>query len=421
MPTINRPRTYAEILQALEAAKAKADVTAPADLAFTAATLTRLTTFLPTYQTEMQQMGSALGAQSAATIVVEAVQPKTQMFISHYFQVFNFGIEREVYQASDRAYYMLDINHAEVPNMRTEQEVAMWGARVVSGDAARVAAGGAAMANPSAAQVAAQLAIFTAAQGDQSTKKDAYDHEQEDVATISEEALDIVDDIWDECEFTFRKDTPSSKRRKCREYGVVYKPRTGETPSPDDFSIMGTVTNSVTGLPLGGVAVITTSPEVIVLTDAQGKYYVPKLTAGTYQMTAHKDGYLEQTFEGIVVTDGTINTIDVQLSPLSSFVIEGDALPGTINDLNTSGFTVTPSTTVQIIVSGNLLLFSAAPSPGPIMGATVWNVSIGTQNKTYDAFKALVGASDINTFLKVQCAGPGTGHYKITFNNVIVP
>ena len=106
---------------------------------------------------------------------------------------------------------------------------------------------------------------------------------------------------------------------------------------------------------------------------------------------------------------------------LTSVVIEGDALMNTINDLDTSGFTVTPSTTVQVVVGLNELQWSAAPAPGPSMGPTVWHVFPGTQNKTNDAFRALTGANEVNTFYKVQCVGPMAGHYKITFNNVTIP
>ena len=131
----------------------------------------------------------------------------------------------------------------------------------------------------------------------------------------------------------------------------------------------------------------------------------------------------------VMISHGKKHSVIAKMKPtmsgeepvLTSVVIEGDALMNTINDLDTSGFTITPSTTVQIIVSGNELMFSAAPAPGPAMGPTVWHVFIGTQNKTIDAFSALIGADETNTFLKVQCNGPLIGHYKITFNNVIVP
>ena len=101
----------------------------------------------------------------------------------------------------------------------------------------------------------------------------------------------------------------------------------------------------------------------------------------------------------VMISHGKKHEVTAKMKPimsgeepvLTSVVIEGDALMNTINDLDTSGFTITPSTTVQIIVSGNELMFSAAPAPGPAMGPTVWHVFPGTQNKTIDAFSALIG------------------------------
>ncbi|MES2619602.1 MAG: carboxypeptidase regulatory-like domain-containing protein [Bacteroidota bacterium] len=185
------------------------------------------------------------------------------------------------------------------------------------------------MANPSAAQVATQHTIFVAAQGDQSTKKTAYDNEQEDVAEISVEGLDLVDDIWDECEFTFRKDSAPSKRRKCREYGVVYVPRAGETPSPDDFSMMGVITDGVTGNPIGNaVFVVSAATEIIVLTDGNGKFFVPVLPAGTYNIVAHKGGYYEYSAT-VVVVAGAITPRNVQLTPES--VPDTGGISGTVS------------------------------------------------------------------------------------------
>ena len=60
MSVIDRPNSDEQRLQALEALKAKADVTAPADLAFSAANLALLLAFLPNFRLQMQQRGSAL-------------------------------------------------------------------------------------------------------------------------------------------------------------------------------------------------------------------------------------------------------------------------------------------------------------------------------------------------------------------------
>lgn len=329
MPRIYRPQTDFERLEALEAAKVKADVTAPADLAFSADTLTRLNTFLPSFRTEMQQVGSALSAQNAATVIANAAKANTKMFISHFFQVFNLGIQRGVYTADQRAHFNLDVNSADVPRLLTEQEIATWGQRIITGDAGRVTAGGAPMSNPTAAQVAAAHTTYINAQGDQSTKKDAYDHEQEDVEALRVDADDLIADIWDEVEFTFRKETAGSKRRKAREYGVRYKPNPGEAPGPEDYSIQGTVTDATTGNPLTDVAVLLAGTDVIELTDAQGKYLIPVQPAGTYSLTFYKNAYVLNEVRDVAVSPAAIVTVNAALQAgAETGIVKGRVLQG---------------------------------------------------------------------------------------------
>ena len=313
MPIISRPQTDLQRLEALEAAKNKSDVTAPADLAFSPDTLARLLVFLPQFRLEVQQMGSALSAQAAATVTAAAEKRHLYLNVSHFIQVFNLGVDRDIYTKEQRAFFMLDVNSDKLPRLVTEQELATWGQRIVSGDAARVAAGGAAMANPSAANVAAAHTAYLAAQGNQSTKKDAYDHEQEDVAALRDDADDLIADIWDEVEFTFRKETNSSKRRKAREYGVVYIPSRGETPSPDDFSIMGTITDAATGNPINEVVVAIENTPVVALTDAEGKYFIGVQPAGTYSLIIYKGGYQLKNVPNVTVTAGAITTYNATL------------------------------------------------------------------------------------------------------------
>ena len=313
MPIISRPQTDLQRLEALEAAKNKADVTAPADLAFSPDTLARLVIFLPQFRLEVQQMGSALSAQAAATLTASAEKRHLYLNVSHFIQVFNLGVDRDIYTKEQRAFFMLDVNSDKLPRLVTEQELATWGQRIVSGDAARVAAGGAAMANPSAANVAAAHTAYLAAQGNQSTKKDAYDHEQEDVAALRDDADDLIADIWDEVEFTFRKETNSSKRRKAREYGVVYIPSRGETPSPDDFSLMGTITDAATGNPINEVVVAIENTPVVALTDAEGKYFIGVQPAGTYSLIIYKGGYQLKNVPNVTVTAGAITTYNATL------------------------------------------------------------------------------------------------------------
>ncbi len=234
MPFRRLPDTDPGRLQALEGAAAKAAVVPAENLAFTAATKTRLDLSLPQFRTEMQQRGSARGVQVQATEALDTQKNRLRTWISHFFQGFNNGVVRSVFQAAERAHFQLAASQDTLPKLSSEADLLMWSQRIVDGDAARVTAGGAAMPFPSASEVGTERATYVTLQADQTAKKDAHDDEQEDVEVLRVGVDELIEDIWDEVEFHFRKEAPSSVRANAREYGVVYVTRPGETPEPGE-------------------------------------------------------------------------------------------------------------------------------------------------------------------------------------------
>ena len=232
MPFRQLPTTDVGRLEALQAAADKAAITPAGQLAFSAVSKTTLDTLLPNYRTEVEQRGTALAQQSTATQAQDVQATRTRMWTSHYLQSLNMAIERGVIPASARAYYQLDVSQTALPKLSNEADLALWAGRVVTGEAARVAAGGVPITFPSAAEVATELAQYQTLRGIQSTKKDAYDEEQEDVESLRGAVDELVREIWDEVEFHFRRESPSSLRNKAREYGVYYASRPGEPPDP---------------------------------------------------------------------------------------------------------------------------------------------------------------------------------------------
>jgi len=219
-------------LTALRNAKIKADAVG-AECAFSAETKARLETFLPQFDTELTERSTSLQEQTTATNTHVEIEAKLRLYVSHFLQVFNFAIARGVYVPQDRVYYGLTLNQEELPKLSSSNDLETWASNVIDGEVVRTTAGGSAMANPSSAEVATIFDEFKQSKMNQTSKKDAYDKEQEDVDNMRGTADDIIVDIWDEVEFTFRKDTASSKRRKAREYGVVYITRPGEEPEPE--------------------------------------------------------------------------------------------------------------------------------------------------------------------------------------------
>lgn len=290
---------------ALDAGKTKTDNTAPADVVLTPNTVTRLNTTQPLFKQKMQERGNALQAQSDSTAAKNASQAKSKMFISHFIQGFNNGADRDYFPKSHKAFYQLDVNSDSVPIMDTEAEVNLWSDRLIEGDAERITAGGAAMSMPSIAEVTTEVNLFKTLNAEQSTLKDAYDNAQEAVSDMRPEVDSLILRIWDEVETAFNDEPIESKRRKAREWGVVYV-------STQKATITGLVTDSVSGEPLQNVNVALIESEEIVQTDEEGMYTLKTSYTGEGTLEFALDGYTTQTFP-VTIEEGGELTQDVSL------------------------------------------------------------------------------------------------------------
>ena len=223
MPIARRlPQSDATRSKALTKAKAKQDSIPAANQFLTASTVTRLEATQPLFKEAMLRRGVALADQVGATAGMSQSFVKARVYVSQFIQVFNLGVARGKYPLSHRAYYQLDTSSDSVPTLNSHQDVAFWGENIETGDLARIAAGGEPMANPSAAEVKHEVDNFIEKNNEQSVLKDVYDHQQEAVAALHEETDKVIKKVWDEVETFYNEEENSSRRRKCREWGVVY-------------------------------------------------------------------------------------------------------------------------------------------------------------------------------------------------------
>ncbi|MBK5284686.1 MAG: hypothetical protein JJE25_04735, partial [Bacteroidia bacterium] len=250
--------------RALTSAKTRKDNVAPPDMAITPATIARLNVIQPDFKDKMQLRSDAERDQTTAGRIVNKAKRFAIMFISHFIQVFNFGVKREVYPAEDRNFYQLPVDNDNLPDINTEAEITQWGGRIVTGDVNRLAAGGAPMTNPKATDVGLKVTAFDTANNDQANKKLAYDHAQEAVDALRTEADGVIKKVWDEVETFYNEETPSSMRRKAREWGVIYISDILET-------IHVTVEDSATQAPIAGAELTINETGETFLTGADGK------------------------------------------------------------------------------------------------------------------------------------------------------
>jgi hypothetical protein len=216
------PQTHEKIMQALMMAVNRNSSIPVPDRFLSASTEARLNAIEASFRTAMQNRGNKLAEQSKQTTLVNAAFDEAQIHISHFIQVFDLGVARKKFPKAARAYYGLPTNSKKLPRLRREDDITHWGGNLVAGDANRIADGGAAMSNPSIAEVQTVVDDFRTKNLDQSNKKDAYGRAQKEVNKLVAEARKVIRKVWDEVETFYNEHSAPSRRRKAREWGVVY-------------------------------------------------------------------------------------------------------------------------------------------------------------------------------------------------------
>lgn len=277
MATIARrlPRSDFGRQQALNTALNKNSIT-PGPL--NATTVTRLTAMKGAYDTGIITHGNAKAAQGNGTPVKDAAIALLRMFISHFVQVFNLGVRRAKYPAADRSFYQINISSESVPNLDDEDDVLLWGSRLVTGDPLRVAAGGAAMENPDIAEVATAHTGATTAFNTYSTLAENLDTAEEALAALNPDADTLIKRIWDEVETFYGEEEPSSKRENARRWGVIYVSTTTAT-------LTGLVKDG--GVPRPDTEVTLDQTSATVLTNAEGRYTIVTNLIGDATLSVH--------------------------------------------------------------------------------------------------------------------------------------
>jgi hypothetical protein len=284
-----KPNTNVGRQKALTTAKERKDSLAnPADNVLTPATEARLDIIEPLYKSKMTAVGQKLSQQKNTTGDVEGKKVEARMYVSHFIQSFNNGVDRGLFPAGDRSYYMLP--NERVPSLDKESDIVLWGGRIKDGDALRVADGGAAMSMPSAVEVDGKVTLFKSANNVQANKKLAFDQSQEAVVAQNPEAEAVIGKIWDEAETFYNEESTASRRRKCREWGVVYV-----SDIPNIIHVH--VKNSADNTAIAGATILVLETENSFVTDASGNVDVKTNVVDLATLRITADDFIQQDVE----------------------------------------------------------------------------------------------------------------------------
>jgi len=229
------PRSDVAHLDALTAAQHKIDSLQPGEIhPLSAKTSGRLARVRTVFGRAYSDWRAVLGQQTEATTAANREKEALRIDVAHFFQALNLAIARGEpgFRAGDRTYYGLAANQGTLPTMVKETELLRVAETLVSGEAKRVAAGGKRCTMPTAKEISRRLREVKRLVRLRKRLVAECDRKNVAVARLRPEVADLVRDIWDELDFAWRRDEPAARRRRLREWGVVFVTRGREAKVP---------------------------------------------------------------------------------------------------------------------------------------------------------------------------------------------
>jgi choice-of-anchor B domain-containing protein len=136
----------------------------------------------------------------------------------------------------------------------------------------------------------------------------------------------------------------------------------------------GTVNDSTCGVLLNDVQISIAPLSLTETTGLDGQYKTGTPTAGTYNVTFSKSGYVSKTVTNVILGVGLVTTVDVQLAPFNTVNVTGSTVTA-------ASSTALPGTKVLISNASNTYNFTSDAAGTfnscNVVGATDYDITVG--------------------------------------------
>ncbi len=238
MPYRRLPNTDAARIRAMKVALAKGKELPPNKVAFSSKTIIKLQKLLPAFENTIKFNRNILSSQNKNCRDYNEIVKKARLYLSHFLRVMNMAIFRSDLPAETRAYYGLPTNELNIPSLNTENELVIWGKRIIEGEESRIRKGGSPITNPTIAVVKVRYRNYLEALSNHQTlikNNLEYIHRLTD---LRREVDEIILQLWNEVENTYRDLPDERKKAECEDYGLVYFYRKNELTRADKADVL---------------------------------------------------------------------------------------------------------------------------------------------------------------------------------------
>lgn len=191
-------------------------------MAYSSKTLLRLQKFLPDFDLSIQNHRKTILSQNKKSKDYNEIVRKSRLYLTHFLKVMNMAILRGDLPVETRAFYGLPTNDYSVPSLNTDNELTSWGKRIIEGEELRIRKGGSPITNPTIAVVKVRYANFLEAMNFYRVLVKRCLDDSEKINEIRKEVDEIILQLWNEIEATFKDFTEEKRKSECENYGVVY-------------------------------------------------------------------------------------------------------------------------------------------------------------------------------------------------------
>jgi hypothetical protein len=228
MPYRRLPNTDQARLYAIETAVKRAAEADYNNQALSYKTLTTAQRFLLQFETMLTRYRDNYKSKVNANKEYRHIVANARMYLSHFIQVLNLAIIRGEVKPEQVELYGLDKDARIVPDLSSEEDILLWGQRIIDGEKQRTAMGGFAIYNPPIAKVQVYYDIFKEHQMNHTLHKQTINRVHGDLGEYRKEADELILQIWNEVEERYKDKLPYERMCLCKEYGLIYYYRKGE-------------------------------------------------------------------------------------------------------------------------------------------------------------------------------------------------
>jgi hypothetical protein len=170
-----------------------------------------------------------LKAQTQSSKKYQVLVKNAKLYLSHFIQVFNLAVVRREIKEELKELYGLNPTDYSTPDMLSDSALLSWGEKIIKGENERIQKGGAPIYNPAIAKVKVHYDLFKEAFYAQKMHQKNTSRSLKTLNEMRAPADKIILDIWNATEESFKDLSGEARLNKCREFGVMYYYRKGES------------------------------------------------------------------------------------------------------------------------------------------------------------------------------------------------